>query len=197
MDSSEPVHAMAQALVQQDCVALVSMQFPISGDAAAAFTGEFYGALADGLAVDQSVGSGRKALLASYASEWATPVLFLRDPVGRVFDHIVPVSEDLSSGAGDVGAAALAAAGVSAGAAAVAAVAAGEVDGATGPGTAAEEKAAEPAAESAAEPAPESAAEFAAESAAPAVTLSEPDPPASGAADVSAPPSCRPGRLKC
>ena len=192
MDSSEPVHAMAQALVQQDCVALVSMQFPISGDAAAAFAGEFYGALADGLAVDQSVSSGRKALLASYASEWATPVLFLRDPVGRVFDHIVPVSEDLSSGAGDVGAAALAAAGVSAGAAAVAAVAAGEVDGETGPGIAAEDNAAEPA--------PAAAAEFAAESAAPAVTPSEPDPPASGVSDVSVANSAAtrpPTRLRC
>src|SRR6478609_6579668 len=166
MDSTEPVHAMAQALVQQDCVALVSMQFPISGDAAAAFTGEFYGALADGLAVDQSVSSGRKALLASYASEWATPVLFLRDPVGRVFDHIVPVSEDLSSGAGDVGAAALAAAGVSAGSAAVAAVAAG-------PGIAAEHNPAPP-------------AELAAGTSISAVTPSEPDPPASGTSDGSA-----------
>lgn len=166
MDSSEPVHAMAQALVQQDCVALVSMQFPISGDAAAAFTGEFYGALADGLAVDQSVSSGRKALLASYASEWATPVLFLRDPVGRVFDHIVPVSEDLSSGAGDAGAAA-------SGAAAVLAVAAGEVNGATGPGIAAEHNPAQP-------------AELAAGTSVSAVTPSEPDPPASGTSDGSA-----------
>ncbi len=143
MDSTEPVHAMAQALVQQDCVALVTMQFPISGDAAAAFTGEFYGALADGLGVDQSVSSGRKALLASYASEWATPVLFLRDPQGQVFDHIVPLSEDLSSGADDMGTTAPAAAGVAAAAvASVAAVAsAGEI-------AAAEENAAEPAPES-------------------------------------------------
>ena len=124
MDSKEPVHAMAQALVQQDCVALVSMQFPISEDAAAAFTGEFYGALADGLAVDQSVSSGRKALLASYASEWATPVLFLRDPEGKVFDHIVPLSEDLSSGADEAAATALAATAAVAGAAGVMAAAA-------------------------------------------------------------------------
>lgn len=32
--------------------------------------------------------SGRKALLADYIDEWATPVLFLRSPDGRVFDAI-------------------------------------------------------------------------------------------------------------
>ena len=90
VNSSDPFSDMAQGLVQQDCVAVVAMQFPISDGAAAEFTGEFYGSVADGLAVDQSVGSGRKALLAGYASEWATPVLFLRDPDGKVFDNIVP-----------------------------------------------------------------------------------------------------------
>ena len=65
------------------------MQFPISDGAAPTFTGEFYGALADGSPVDQSVSSGRKALSPSMPSEWATPVLFLRAPDGRVFDHIV------------------------------------------------------------------------------------------------------------
>ena len=90
VNSSDPFSDMAQGLVQQDCVAVVAMQFPISDGAAADFTGEFYGSVADGLPVDQSVGSGRKALLAAYASEWATPVLFLRDPDGKVFDNIVP-----------------------------------------------------------------------------------------------------------
>ena len=90
VNSSDPFSDMAQRLVQQDCVAVVAMQFPISDGAAAEFTGEFYGSVADGLPVDQSVGSGRKALLAGYASEWATPVLFLRDPDGKVFDNIVP-----------------------------------------------------------------------------------------------------------
>ncbi|MEP6650707.1 MAG: CHAT domain-containing protein [Lapillicoccus sp.] len=92
VDSADPFSGMAQGLVQQDCVAVVAMQFPISDGAAAEFTGEFYGSLADGLAVDQSVTSGRKALLAGYAAEWATPVLFLRDPEGKVFDHIVPAA---------------------------------------------------------------------------------------------------------
>jgi hypothetical protein len=88
VDSTDPFSGMAQGLVQQDCTAVVAMQFPISDSAAAEFTGDFYGALADGLPVDQAVTSGRKALLADYVDEWATPVLFLRSPDGRVFDAI-------------------------------------------------------------------------------------------------------------
>jgi hypothetical protein len=95
VDSTDPFSGMAQGLVQQDCVAVVAMQFPISDGAAAEFTGDFYGSLADGLAVDQAVTSGRKALLAGYASEWATPVLFLRDPDGKVFDHIVATAPEV------------------------------------------------------------------------------------------------------
>jgi CHAT domain len=95
VDSTDPFSGMAQGLVQQDCVAVVAMQFPISDGAAAEFTGDFYGSLADGLAVDQAVTSGRKALLAEYASEWATPVLFLRDPDGRVFDNIVATAPEV------------------------------------------------------------------------------------------------------
>jgi len=93
VDATDTFSGMAQGLVQQDCTAVVAMQFPISDGAATAFTGEFYGSLADGLPVDQAVTSARKALLADYAAEWATPVLFLRAPDGRVFDHIVAQPE--------------------------------------------------------------------------------------------------------
>ena len=89
VDTTDPFSGMAQGLVQQDCTAVVAMQFPISDGAATTFTGEFYGALADGFPVDQAATSARKALIAEYAAEWATPVLFLRAPDGRVFDHIV------------------------------------------------------------------------------------------------------------
>ncbi|MEO7059854.1 MAG: CHAT domain-containing protein [Lapillicoccus sp.] len=89
VDTLDPFSGMAQGLVQQDATAVVAMQFPISDGAAVTFTGEFYGSLADGLPVDQSVTSARKALLAGYEAEWATPVLFLRAPDGRVFEHIV------------------------------------------------------------------------------------------------------------
>ena len=89
VDATDPFSGMAQGLVQQDCTAVVAMQFPISDGAARTFTGDFYAAIADGLPVDQATTSARKALLADYPNEWATPVLFLRAPDGRVFDHIV------------------------------------------------------------------------------------------------------------
>lgn len=89
VDAVDPFSGMAQGLVQQDCTAVVAMQFPISDGAAVAFTAEFYGAIADGLPVDQAATSARKALLADYPTEWATPVLFLRAPDGQVFANIV------------------------------------------------------------------------------------------------------------
>ena len=88
LGAADPFSGMAQRLVQQDCTAVVAMQFPISDGAATAFTGEFYAALAAGMPVDQSVTMARKALLAGYASEWATPVLYLNAPDGRVFTPV-------------------------------------------------------------------------------------------------------------
>jgi len=82
---------MAQSLVRQDTTAVVAMQFPISDDAAAAFSSGFYGALADGLPIDQAATAARKGLIADFATEWATPVLFLRAPDGKVFADIIPV----------------------------------------------------------------------------------------------------------
>ena len=90
LGAADPFSGMAQRLVQQDCTAVVAMQFPISDGAATAFTGEFYGALADGMPVDQAVTSARKGLLAGYASEWATPVLYLNAPDGQVFEGVAP-----------------------------------------------------------------------------------------------------------
>ena len=96
-DAVDPFGGIAQGLVQQDATAVVAMQFPISDRAAVVFTGDFYGSLADGLPVDQSVTSARKALLAEFRDEWATPVLFMRAPDGAIFDNVVaetPVVHD-------------------------------------------------------------------------------------------------------
>jgi hypothetical protein len=87
-DAVDPFGGMAQGLVQQDAMAVVAMQFPISDRAAVTFTGEFYGALIDGLPVDQAVSSARKALLADFRDEWSTPVLFLRSPDGNIFENV-------------------------------------------------------------------------------------------------------------
>jgi hypothetical protein len=88
VDATDPFGGMAQGLVQQDVSAVVAMQFPISDAAAVAFTSAFYGAVSDGIPLDQAATEARKALLISYPGEWATPVLFLRAPDGRVFDQI-------------------------------------------------------------------------------------------------------------
>ena len=63
------------------------MQFEITDRAAIVFAGEFYAALADGLAVDSSVAEARKAIYADENDiEWGTPVLFMRVADGRLFD---------------------------------------------------------------------------------------------------------------
>ncbi|HET9996696.1 MAG TPA: CHAT domain-containing protein [Nocardioides sp.] len=95
-DAVDPFGGMAQGLVQQDATAVVAMQFPISDRAAVTFTSDFYGSLADGLPVDQAVTSARKALLAEFRDEWATPVLFMRAPDGHIFENVAP--EPASSG---------------------------------------------------------------------------------------------------
>ncbi len=103
-DLVDPYGGMAQGLVQQDATAVVAMQFPISDRAAVAFTGAFYGALVDGLPVDQAASSARKALLADFSDEWATPVLFLRSPDGDIFQQVhAPVDEDAADPGADIG----------------------------------------------------------------------------------------------
>ena len=92
VDDTDPFSGMAQGLVQQDVTAVVAMQFPISDRAAVAFTSTFYGAVSDGIPLDQAATEARKALLISHPGEWATPVLFLRAPDGRVFDEITTVT---------------------------------------------------------------------------------------------------------
>jgi hypothetical protein len=92
VDDADPFSGMAQGLVQQDVTAVVAMQFPISDRAAVAFTSTFYGAVSDGIPLDQAATVARKGLLISHPGEWATPVLFLRAPDGRVFDEIIPVT---------------------------------------------------------------------------------------------------------
>ena len=91
-DVHDPFAGVAQGLVQQDAAAVVAMQFPISDGAAARFSDAFYGSLGDGTPVDQAVTTGRKALIGEFPTEWATPVLFMRSPDGRIFEHATPRS---------------------------------------------------------------------------------------------------------
>jgi hypothetical protein len=63
------------------------MQFAISEQAARVFSEELYRAVADGLPVDAAVSEARRAVSHAVSGiEWATPVLFMRAPDGRLFD---------------------------------------------------------------------------------------------------------------
>jgi len=96
----EPFSGVAEALVQgrPGIPAVVAMQFAITDDAAIIFTGEFYEALiAAGYPVDAAVSEARKAIRVGLRNtvEWATPVLYMRDSDGRLFE----VPSDALSGA--------------------------------------------------------------------------------------------------
>lgn len=85
---SDPFAGVAGSLVRRDIPAVVAMQFEISDEAAIAFAGGFYEALAMGCPADTSVAAARLAMLAERSDdiEWGTPVLFMRVPDGRLFE---------------------------------------------------------------------------------------------------------------
>jgi CHAT domain len=82
----DPFGGVAQALVRQGIPAVIAMQFEISDPAALVFSQSFYQAIPDGLPVDVAMVEARRAMFAEGNEvEWATPVLYLRSPDGRVF----------------------------------------------------------------------------------------------------------------
>jgi hypothetical protein len=82
----DPFGGVAQALVRQGIPAVIAMQFEISDPAALVFSQSFYQGIADDLPVDVAMVEARKAMFAAgHEVEWATPVLYLRSPDGRVF----------------------------------------------------------------------------------------------------------------
>lgn len=84
--AGEPFGGVAHQLVQQGLPAVIAMQFPISDQAAIELSREFYGALADGEAVDVALAEARRAIYAQESvMEWGTPVLFLRADDGRLW----------------------------------------------------------------------------------------------------------------
>jgi hypothetical protein len=88
----DPFSGVATSLVQREIPAVVAMQLEITDDAAITFASELYAALADGYAIDAALGEARKAIFAApNPVEWATPVLFMRVPDGRIFDVAEPI----------------------------------------------------------------------------------------------------------
>ncbi|MFZ0088987.1 MAG: CHAT domain-containing protein [Solirubrobacteraceae bacterium] len=96
---SDPFAGVAHSLVRRDIPAVVAMQFEISDEAAIAFAGGFYEALAAGWPADASVAAARLAMLAERSDdiEWGTPVLFMRVPDGRLFELAAPRPRPLVS----------------------------------------------------------------------------------------------------
>ena len=83
----DPFAGTATTLIRTgDLPAVVAMQFAISDTAAINFAGGFYNALASGRPIDAAVAQGRQAIFtSSNDTEWATPVLYLRAPDGKIF----------------------------------------------------------------------------------------------------------------
>jgi hypothetical protein len=77
---------VAPALVMGGVTAVVAMQFPISDQAAQAFSQELYTQLASATPVDEAVSKARRVVqLQTDGQEWGTPVLFMRSSDGRIF----------------------------------------------------------------------------------------------------------------
>lgn len=82
-----PFSGVASALVLGGIPAVIAMQFPISDQAAIAFSTSLYQRLAMGDPLDTAVVEGRQAVLSATnrGPEWATPVLFSRVPDADIF----------------------------------------------------------------------------------------------------------------
>src|SRR5690349_23765772 len=85
---SDLFSSAAATLIRRGIPAVLAMQFEISDDAAIEFTRSFYESAAEGRSIDAAVQNARLAVcLARPGSlEWGTPVLFLRQRDGHIFD---------------------------------------------------------------------------------------------------------------
>jgi uncharacterized protein YegL len=86
--SGDPFGGVAQVLVRQGIPAVIAMQFEISDPAALVFSHSFYQSVSDGLPIDGAMVEARRSVFFDGNEvEWATPVLYLRSPDGRVFSR--------------------------------------------------------------------------------------------------------------
>ena len=84
--ATDPFAGTAQSLVRKGIPAVIAMQFEITDEAAITMANEFYTAVSDGYPVDAALSEARKAIFTRVSAvEWATPVLFMRAPDGRIF----------------------------------------------------------------------------------------------------------------
>ena len=88
---TDPFAGVATTLIQSGVPAVVAMQFEISDEAAIVFAEELYTNLIGRQdPIDAAVAEARKAVFVEVDElEWATPVLFLRDPAIALFSFEV------------------------------------------------------------------------------------------------------------
>nr|WP_284445026.1 CHAT domain-containing protein [Microbacterium yannicii] len=85
----DPFSGVATALLHIDVPAVIAMQFEISDVAAVAFSESLYTSLANGRSIAAAVAPARRAIIgAERRTEFATPVLYLRNGEARLFDII-------------------------------------------------------------------------------------------------------------
>ena len=89
-DERRAVLGVGPALLEAGLGAVVAMQFSLNDSSALIFATDLYQKLAELAPVDQAVSLAREALwlqVGEDARDWATPVLFMRVPDGRLFTH--------------------------------------------------------------------------------------------------------------
>lgn len=86
-DEAQPFSSMAAGLVRSGIPAVIAMQFEISDHAAREIAETFYRSLALNLPVDAAITEARRKIFLSDRNslEWATPILFMQIPDGRLF----------------------------------------------------------------------------------------------------------------
>ncbi|MCP4421290.1 MAG: CHAT domain-containing protein [Chloroflexi bacterium] len=91
LSESRAFASVASRVVQQNIPAVVGMQYIVSNDTAVEFSQAFYHQLANDAPIDVAVQAGRRAITQrDYRDEvrdFATPVLFMRLPDGRLFQR--------------------------------------------------------------------------------------------------------------
>ncbi|MBC7814669.1 MAG: CHAT domain-containing protein, partial [Burkholderiales bacterium] len=89
-DEKDAFSGIASSIVTRGMPAVVAMQYPISDQAARAFSEEFYRAIAETLPIDSAMSEARRAIVNQLQnSEWANPVLYMRAPNGVLFRQTV------------------------------------------------------------------------------------------------------------
>ncbi len=103
---AEPLSSVAVGMVRAGIPAVMAMQFEVSDHAAQIIAGTFYKSLALNFPVDLAMTEARREifLLDQDSLEWATPVLFMQVPSGRLFDvQDIPEEVQKSSARIDTG----------------------------------------------------------------------------------------------